>query len=89
VTTSKDIVCGVCGRIKTAHDELNHEFDVNGVLRAKEVKQEPRVVSGLDIPLRLLLVDKGIITAEELGVKEALLREQLAQARRNASNSPQ
>lgn len=86
-TKSTLAACGVCGKSRAEHEDMNHEFDIVGNLRPKAAKQPPKALSSVDIPLRLLLIDKGVITAEELTVKEASLREQLAQAGRNAAPS--
>jgi hypothetical protein len=57
---------------------MAHRFDPGGQLIPVE-EPKPKAISGIDIPLRLLLVDKGLITLEELTLKEVALREQLAQ----------
>lgn len=90
-TTRTIALCGVpgCGKTREEHKELNHEFDIVGNLRAKEPVKPPAAISGLDIPLRLLLLDKGIITAEELTMKEVALREQLSKAGRDAASTSQ
>lgn len=72
--------CGVCGRTKPEHENMAHKFDPGGQLIPVTEELKPKTISGIDIPLRLLLVDKGIITLEELTLKEVALHEQLAKS---------
>jgi len=74
--------CGVCGKTKPDHHGMAHQFNADGALIPTEPQQKPPAISGLDIPLRLLLIDKGLITAEELTLKEVALRDQLARSAR-------
>lgn len=71
-------LCAICGVLRSRHDS-NHKFSENGELEVVEPTRPRRsaAVSGIDIPLRLLLIDKGVITAEDLAVKEAQLRDKL------------
>lgn len=78
--------CGLCGADKPAHAALNHEFSLSGQLIPKKAAPAPRTMSTIDIPLRLLLIDLGVITAEDLAMKEAEIVERL-QARRDAPDS--
>lgn len=67
--------CSICGKDKDSHAELNHEFNTNGQLipKAKPVPsnkpQQVRsatVIGAWDLELRQVLVNKGIITNEDL-----------------------
>lgn len=70
--------CGVCDKTKPEHTGMAHRFSPGGQLIVEAPKEQVKVISGIDVALRLLLIDKGIITGEELMLKEAALREQLA-----------
>jgi hypothetical protein len=67
--------CGLCGKDRDSHDELNHEFNTNGQLipkakpspsnRPQQVRSAT-VIGAWDLELRQVLVNKGIITNEDL-----------------------
>lgn len=72
-------LCSLCGMTENVHSHLNHEFNLDGRLVQKAPpKPEPTPISSLDIPLRMALLQKGVITGEDLAIQEALLRQQLA-----------
>lgn len=79
-----------CGLDEQAHrsPSVAHRYSPEGQLIPK-AEQPPgaKGVSGIDIPLRLLLMDKGLITAEELTLKEVALRDQLARQQAVAQQS--
>jgi hypothetical protein len=67
--------CSICGKPQGAeHDQLNHEFNINGQLipKAKPAHSKPpsayrpTVIGAWDIELRQALINKGIITHEDL-----------------------
>jgi hypothetical protein len=68
-----------------------HAFTLTGELmdRVEPPKRDTgrRVQVVIDLPLRMLLISKGLIIAEELLLKEAELRDQFSQARRDAANN--
>jgi hypothetical protein len=65
-------VCGLDGCDEAAHATMNHEFSPSGQLIPKaQQKQKTEVVVAPDYILRALLLDKGLITGEELTQKEA------------------
>lgn len=68
--------CGLCGQPEGAHSLMNHEFSVTGQLIAKtpQKAQPVRVVHQADYVLRAVLLDRGIITGEELNKKEVEFR---------------
>lgn len=70
-------LCSICSAPEAYHAELNHEFNLNGQLIPKSKQPAPTAASGIDIALRLLLLEKGIITSQELMLKEAELRNAL------------
>lgn len=80
--------CGVCGQTLKEHKDLNHEYDIGGVLRPRVAQEKPRVSSGsgIDVVLRLVLIDRGYISADDLMLKEAELRDKL---RHITSHSPE
>jgi hypothetical protein len=66
-------VCGVCGQSKGAHAGMAHKFSVEGRLEVVEEPKPKAPPAKVDFALRLLLIQKGIITAEELqGMEEAV-----------------
>lgn len=79
--------CAICGKDRPGHAALNHEFSLSGQLIQKSTAQPPRPMSTIDIPLRLLLIQQGVIVADDLAMKEAEILERL-QARRYATDSP-
>jgi hypothetical protein len=66
-----------CGQDEEAHKGLNHEFSPDGSLVQKIPPTPPTPRVAVDVCLRLLLIEKGLITADELAFKEAELRDQL------------
>lgn len=65
------LTCRICGVVESSHAALNHEFSLDGQLRAKRPTPKPspvRVIRTADTELRALLIGKGIITAEELNL---------------------
>jgi len=79
--------CGICGKTEPEHEVLNHVFSTSGQLIAK-AQQKPKreVVVAPDYILRALLMEKGIITGEELIGKEAEFNARFTQARRITSD---
>lgn len=67
-------LCSICGAQEAYHGDLNHEFNLNGQLVPKSKQPTPTAASGIDMALRLLLLEKGILTPKELMLKEAELR---------------
>lgn len=64
--------CSICGGSKDEHEALNHEFNLHNQLIPKErskprpqPRQIPTVIGGIDIELRRVLLEKGIITNED------------------------
>lgn len=85
-----DAACGLCGKLESEHQAMQHGFSLTGELfdRVEQEKPRPsaRIVSTIDLPLRMLLISKGLITGEDLILKEGQLRDQLEEARRNAAD---
>lgn len=82
--------CGVCGLSPEAHASLNHEFSPSGELIPKKTATDsPKPVSlgGVDVVLRMVLIDLGIVTAEDLALKEAQLRDRVSRIASNPSHS--
>ena len=74
-----------CGKSRLDHErtDVKHIFSEDGELTTKrpKVPEGPRALRGLGSPvastdplLRAILIDKGIITVDELEEKEKLLR---------------
>lgn len=76
---SDEATCGVCGSLRQDHSGRNHKFSPEGILEVVEPQQERKrsAPSSIDIPLRLLLIEMGLITQEDLTVKEMQLRDKL------------
>ena len=69
---ANDEVCSICGGSEDEHGSLHHEFNLNNQLipRSREVKRPkveriPTVVGAIDLELRHILLEKGIITNED------------------------
>lgn len=65
--------CSICGAPKDDHGGMNHEFNLHNQLIPKSpTRPTPRaqqpifVVGAIDTSLRKLLLDKGIISHEDL-----------------------
>lgn len=78
-------VCGVCGQGKEAHRSMAHEFSLTGQLIERKPLAAPIGASSIDLPLRMVLIDAGIITAQELVLKEAELGNVLSSRRLSQS----
>lgn len=68
----RDEICSICGGCKDDHEILNHEFNLNNQLIPKDrstPKRQPAgipmVVGAIDIDLRRILLEKGIINNED------------------------
>jgi len=88
MTSMEDDSCKVCGGTRLAHRQLNHEFSEDGQLRQKQdpPKQRPAAAaSGIDLALRMVLIDAGVVSAEDIALKGAELRERI-EARRSAAD---
>ena len=86
-------MCGLCGKDERSHMSLNHEYSITGQLipRSQNQPEAPQKVtvnmmSSSDVALRSLLVQKGLVTAEEIFTKEAEIRERLARGPQVAAN---
>lgn len=77
--------CLVCSRSHEEHriaereDVIHHEFSWLGEVKMHDAKRRPaktdsRPAPGGDPILRFVLVDSGVITAEQLAEAEAILR---------------
>lgn len=75
-------LCTVCGQPWASHTNMHHEYSKDGQLKDKQV---PKTTSVIDLPLRLVLIKKGIVSAGELGDMEMMLR---AQARGYPTDLP-
>jgi hypothetical protein len=60
--------CSICGGSKDEHEILNHEFNLHNQLIPKvrptpkqQVQRVPTVIGGIDLELRHILLEKGII----------------------------
>ncbi len=67
-------VCGICEQPEELHVGTAHKFSVDGQLIAvTPTQKQPQPKSLIAIPdpaLRAILLEKGIITYEELAAKE-------------------
>ena len=71
--------CSICGGTPGDHQGRAHKFSVDGKVHKAQPAEAPRVVPGAsampgDPVLRYLLIDKGLITVEELTAAEEKLR---------------
>lgn len=66
--------CLVCGTDRDDHGPMNHQFSEDGELRPvdrstprRQKNPQPTVIvaGAIDMPLRKLLLDKGILTSED------------------------
>lgn len=73
-------VCGVCKGDKASHEGKVHKFSPSGELIEQKPIPRQAVASGIDIVLRLILIEKGLITMDDIVVKEEQLRHDLHQA---------
>lgn len=67
-----DEPCSICGGSFDEHEEMNHEFNLNNQLIAKDrstpkrpAQRMPTVIGAYDLELRQVLLAKGIITNED------------------------
>lgn len=68
--------CGLCGQNKEAHREMAHKFSISGQLEAKETEKPPTTPrTSADHVLRLLLMEAGVITAEQMTAMEVKVHE--------------
>ncbi|PYS90499.1 MAG: hypothetical protein DMF62_04870 [Acidobacteria bacterium] len=72
-------LCGICHQPREYHekDTVRHQFDVGGKLMAKVTSPPPTSSRGVpsgDPILRLLLIRKGIISADDIDAAEKELR---------------
>jgi hypothetical protein len=90
-TSNSEVECGVCGTPQGQHGGMNHKFSAEGILEVVEPQKQRKssAPSSIDIPLRLLLIDKGLITQEDLTVKEMQLRDKLRGAAAPGRGDPE
>lgn len=82
ITAEASEGCSICGTAEGPHrqgeasGQVNHQYSTDGQLRPVEHKAEPkpdRVVASADPVVRLLLIEKGIFTYDELTAAEVKL----------------
>jgi hypothetical protein len=75
-----EVLCEVCRQTKAWHEEHRpqHEFSLDGQLRRAQPMTVEAPMPNVSIPsdpiLRLVLIEKGLITSEDLAEAEAKLR---------------
>lgn len=89
-STNDDLLCAVCGRDDLDHVGLNHEFSTTGQLIPKVPTQptQLKVVQTGDYLLRAVLLDKGLVTGEELNEMEVKLRAGVSTQSTDTSDGP-
>lgn len=68
----RGLACSICGGTEDDHKMLHHQFNLHNQLIPKktlepkaQVQRVPTVIGGIDLELRHILLEKGIITNED------------------------
>lgn len=73
MSEAAELACSICGGSKEDHEMLHHEFNLFNQLIPKHkpqkanqpVQRVPTVIGGIDLELRHILLEKGIISNED------------------------
>lgn len=75
--SAEAVICGVCHKAEANHEGLNHKFSIEGILipvDADAAKRMPPQRSMPDHVLRLALINRGLLTPDDLNKAAAELR---------------